>query len=781
MENKNEHHVNKKKLLNKQKYEINRQKYVESKSRIPIKNMIYKDDPPSFITVVGSRGSGKSTIINSIVKKFTNSSITIKGPITITSSKDKRITLFECDDDIHQFVDTSKISDMVIFVINATIGLECDTLEYLSLLVAQGLPKIMFIVTFVDRNNDKKLFKKIKKQIYSEICDGLKFFYLSMKHNKYDESEILNLTRFIGSMKYRPVEWKCTHPHVIVDKIDENYVYGYVRGAVFNKGSSLYIPGFTENSVTDFEILNDPVPIKEDKLSKRQKLVYAPMTFVETIVIEKTNIDKNIEVEQIEEFKLFQKSESLILNKPQEEKIEFIESEKNDEDEIINNSESFSEIEEIDDFETLKNVVKDKFKKEPENEEDYVKKFNSKYKENTTNEIVINGLIRDKKELELKKQRNEEINLRDLAYPGEYLKISLKKNIPLSVDFSKIIILGVILNSENSNEILQGKFKKSKWLHKLLKTNDPLIFSLGWRRFQSIPVYSSKTSGDNRMLKYCFKHGYSLINFYGFVVPPGTGFVAYSESSKFRILGHGKIQDVSGEINLVKKLKLIGYPFKVLGNTAFIKDMFTSNLEVIKFKDAKIKTVSGLKGLIKNPIGKKGDFRGAFEGEMLLSDIVVMKCFVPFPVQKIIISVDNLIQKWIGLRSLREIREENKIEVQDKYIEEVSEEFGDEPGCEKLEEFELPEEVESKLPFDKRKINILNKKIELPIAPENEEFLNFKSELEQKRMKKDEQIKKKQLKEYEKRQKEINKVQEVKQDKLIKSILKSKKQKSKKR
>lgn len=765
MDKNTETHLNKRKQLSKQKYE-------EFKTRLPIKNMLYKDDPPSFITLVGSKGSGKSTIINSIIKKFTNTSIMIKGPITLTSSRDKRITLFECDDNIHQFVDTSKISDMVIFVINATIGLECGTLEYLSLLVSQGLPKIMFIVTFVDKNNDKKMFKKIKKQIYSEICSGLKFFYLKMNNNKYDESEMLNLIRFIGSMKYRPVEWKCTHPHIVVDKIDEDHVYGYVRGGVFSKGANVYIPGFMENIVVNFEILNDPVPIKEDRLSKRQKLVYAPMTFIEKVVVEETSTLTNFEVEQVEKIKLFKNSGITLQNKIHDDKLDFKEPVK---EEIIHNEESSSTEKEFNDIEDLKQLVKNKFKKEAENEEDYIKNFNLKYTENKTD--MKDNLIFEKHELESKKQINEENKLRDLAYPGEYIKIKLKINIPMNVDFTKIIILGIILNTENKSELLQGKFKKSKWLHKLLKTNDPLIFSVGWRRFQSIPVYSSKTSGDNRMLKYCFKQGYSLINFYGSIVPPGTGFVAYSESLKFRVIGHGKIQDVSGEVNLVKKLKLIGYPFKIMGNTAFIKDMFTSNLEVHKFKDAKIKTVSGLKGLIKNPIGKKGDFRGAFEGEMLLSDIVVMKCFVPFPVQKIMISVDNLLQNWTGLRSLKEIRRENNIEIKDKYIEEVSDDLSNK----KHEDFELPEEIESKLPFDKRKINIINNKIELPVAPEEEEFLNFKQKLKQKRKEKEEQIKYKEFIESEKLNKEINKIQEEKKDKLIKSILKSKKIKNKKR
>jgi ribosome biogenesis protein BMS1 len=96
-----------------------------------------------------------------------------------------------------------------------------------------------------------------------------------------------------------------------------------------------------------------------------------------------------------------------------------------------------------------------------------------------------------------------------------------------------------------------------------------------------------------------------------------------SSVASFRVAATGVITELdAGRMKVVKKLKLTGEPQKIFKNTAFIKGMFSSPLEVAKFEGASIRTVSGIRGQVKKAVkGDNGTFRATFEDKVLASDL----------------------------------------------------------------------------------------------------------------------------------------------------------------
>ncbi len=165
------------------------------------------ESPPSLVVVMGPAGVGKSTLIRSLVKYYTNHSLTtITGPITIVIGNNKRITLMECANDTSSMLDCAKVADLVLLCVDAKFGFEMETFEFLNILQVSGFPKVMGVFTHLDEFHTTKNLRKTKKllkhRFWTEIYDGAKMFYFSgIVNGKYLKHEVKQLTLFIARVK----------------------------------------------------------------------------------------------------------------------------------------------------------------------------------------------------------------------------------------------------------------------------------------------------------------------------------------------------------------------------------------------------------------------------------------------------------------------------------------------------------------------------------------------------------------------------------------------------
>jgi len=257
-------------------------------------------------------------------------------------------------------------------------------------------------------------------------------------------------------------------------------------------------------------------------------------------------------------------------------------------------------------------------------------------------------------------------------HPGCYVRLEIS-GVPSELlekfDPTFPLLVGGLLAHEESFGYVTVRLKKHRWAPRILKTNDPLVFSVGWRRFQSIPLYSLEDGTRNRLLKYTPEHMHCLATFYGPISNPQTGFCAFNSvalQAGFRVSASGTVIDIDASTAIVKKLKLTGTPYKIFKNTAFIKDMFTSSLEVAKFEGAQIRTVSGIRGQIKKALAKpEGTYRATFEDRILSSDIIFLRSWTKIEPRNFYYPMDSLLlpdkSLWQGMRLTGQVRAEEGV------------------------------------------------------------------------------------------------------------------------
>jgi len=295
----------------------------QQRLHVPLVNRTPDEEPPPvLVAVVGPEGVGKTTLVRSLVRRYTKHALAhIAGPLTVVSGKKRRITFIECNNDINSMIDIGKVADLILLMIDGSFGFEMETMEFLNILQAHGFPKVIGVLTHLDLIKKAKTLratkKRLKQRFWTEIYQGAKLFYFSgVINGRYPDTEIQNLSRFISVMKFRPLQFRNSHPHLLADRLEDLTpreqvrldpkadrivtVYGYLRGTNLRQDQMVHVPGVGDLRLDSVERLADPCPLPDNDTEKRRKLadkarlIHAPMSDVGGILFDKDAVYVNV-------------------------------------------------------------------------------------------------------------------------------------------------------------------------------------------------------------------------------------------------------------------------------------------------------------------------------------------------------------------------------------------------------------------------------------------------------------------------------------------------------
>ena len=220
-----------------------------------------------------------------------------------------------------------------------------------------------------------------------------------------------------------------------------------------------------------------------------------------------------------------------------------------------------------------------------------------------------------------------------------------KENVPF-------VVFG-LLRHEHKKSVVNFTVTRNTEYDAPVRSKDPLVVCLGFRRYQARPVYSQHVRNvggrSNNVYKFerFLPHGigaavgsvYAPVTFGGANVPVVL-FRQRSETKEFgyddqgvsaeqtpHLVGSGTLLDVAPTRIIAKRIILSGHPYKLHKKTATIRFMFFNADDVRYFAPVTLRTKYGRTGHIRESLGTHGYYKAHFDGPLTQMDTVLMSLY----------------------------------------------------------------------------------------------------------------------------------------------------------
>ena len=211
----------------------------------------------------------------------------------------------------------------------------------------------------------------------------------------------------------------------------------------------------------------------------------------------------------------------------------------------------------------------------------------------------------------------------------------------LAHDSSKLFTVFGLLAYEHKISVMNFTVKREKSFTDPVKSKEPMILMVGFRRYIVNPIYSTFTRGGpnnvHRFERFLHHGRTSMATIYAPIQfgPAPVMLFKYSpekcsswtENEHAPLVGTGTLLDPQPLRVIAKRIILTGHPFKIHKRGAVIRFMFYSPEDVDYFKPVQLHTKFGRTGHIKESLGTHGYMKCQFDQGIKQHDTVCMNLY----------------------------------------------------------------------------------------------------------------------------------------------------------
>ncbi|KAL1228560.1 Pre-rRNA-processing protein [Trichinella spiralis] len=209
-------------------------------------------------------------------------------------------------------------------------------------------------------------------------------------------------------------------------------------------------------------------------------------------------------------------------------------------------------------------------------------------------------------------------------------------NVPLQLAEESIksnkqpLVAYELLPHEQKMSVVNVTIRKNHLFNGTVKSKDRLLFQIGYRRFFAAPIFSQHTNGNkHKFQRFLPADEVTVASMYAPIIfgPAGVVVFKVEQNAPIRLVATGNFLSVDPTRLNIKRAVLSGVPSKINRTHAVIRHMFFNRDDVLWFKPVELRSSSGRRGHIKEPVGTHGRMKCVFSGQLTSQDVVFMDLY----------------------------------------------------------------------------------------------------------------------------------------------------------